>query len=256
MRAFIAFLKKEILENIRSGRFVLLGILFLAFGIMNPAIAKLTPWLLETLAADLEESGMVVTAVTVDALTSWTQFFKNIPMALIAFVLVYSGSFTREYESGTLILMLTKGLSRYKVVLAKASVMLITWSAGYLLCYGVTYAYNAYFWDNSVARELGGAIFNWWLYGTLIVCLTVLFSVLAKTSSGVLLGVGGSAVVFYLIEMLPKIKDFSPSVLMNTSALLVGAESAGDYLCAVVTTIVLCIFCIAVSIPLMNKKKI
>ena len=80
-------------------------------------------------------------------------------------MLVYSGSFTREYESGTLVLMLTKGLSRYKVVLAKASVMLMTWTAGYFLCYGVTYAYNAYFWDNSVARELGAAVFNWWLYG-------------------------------------------------------------------------------------------
>ena len=256
MRAFIAFLKKEILENIRSGRFVLLGILFLAFGIMNPAIAKLTPRLLETLSAELEESGMVLTAVTVDALTSWTQFFKNIPMALIALVLVYSGSFTREYESGTLVLMLTKGLSRYKVVLAKASVMLITWTAGYFLCYGVTYAYNAYFWDNSVARELGAAVFNWWLYGILMVCLTVLFSVLSKTSSGVLLGVGGAAVGFYLIGMLPKIKDYSPSSLMQSAGLLAGTEGAGDYLPSVIVAATLCVFSVAVSIPLMNKKKI
>lgn len=256
MRAFVAFFKKEMLESIRCGRFIILGAIFLVFGIMNPAVAKLTPWLLETLSAELAESGMTVTAVTVDAVTSWTQFFKNIPMALIAVVLVYGNSFTREYESGSLMLMLTKGLSRYKVVFAKASVMLTTWTLGYFLCYGVTYAYNAYFWDNSVAKELDTATFNWWLFGILMVCLTVLFSVLSKTGAGVLLGVGGSAMAFYLIEMFPKVKEYSPAALMNTSALLAGAEGAGDYTKSAAVAAVLCVFCIAVSIPVMNKKQI
>ena len=92
MSAFFAFLKKELLEASRSGKLLFLVILFLLFGIMNPAIAKLTPWLFEIMSESLEESGMVVTQVTVDALTSWTQFFKNVPMALIVFLLMYSGS--------------------------------------------------------------------------------------------------------------------------------------------------------------------
>lgn len=123
MKSFIAFFKKEVLESVRSGKLTILGILFLLFGIMNPAIAKMIPWLLEIMSDYFAEAGMTVTEVTIDALTSWTQFFKNIPMALIVFVLVYSGTFTREYESGTLILILTKGLSRYKVVLAEFAVM-------------------------------------------------------------------------------------------------------------------------------------
>ena len=74
MRAFVAFLKKEMLECLRSGKLLILGALFLGFGIMNPAVAKMTPWLLELMAEEMAESGMTVTAVTVDALTSWTQF--------------------------------------------------------------------------------------------------------------------------------------------------------------------------------------
>ncbi|MFQ9452155.1 MAG: ABC transporter permease [[Ruminococcus] lactaris] len=115
------------------------------FGIMNPAIAKLTPWMLETLSDSLAEQGMMVTEVTVNALTSWTQFFKNIPIALIVFVFLYSGIFTKEYETNTLILILTKGLSRYKVVFAKFFVMFTMWTIGYLLCFAVTYGYNAFF---------------------------------------------------------------------------------------------------------------
>ena len=96
MKALIAFTKKELLEQVRSGKLLFLTILFVLFGIMNPAIAKLTPWLMETLADSLAESGMIVTEVTVSAMDSWVQFFKNIPIALIAFALMESGIFTRE----------------------------------------------------------------------------------------------------------------------------------------------------------------
>ena len=111
MKSLFAFMKKEILEQIRTGKIILLGLLFVLFGIMNPAIAKLTPWILESVADTMESSGMVITSVTITAMDSWTQFFKNIPIGLIAFVLIESSILTKEYSSGTLILSLTKGLS-------------------------------------------------------------------------------------------------------------------------------------------------
>ena len=154
MKSLIAFIKKEILEQIRDGRVLILGMLFVLFGIMNPAVAKLTPWLLETMSDTLAESGMIITEITVSAMDSWVQFFKNIPMALIAFVLMESSIFTKEYQTGTLVLFLTKGLERYKVVIAKSVVITVQWTLGYWLCFGITYGYNAYFWDNSVAQNL------------------------------------------------------------------------------------------------------
>ena len=53
MKGFASFLKKECLEGARSGKLMILGVLFFAFGVMNPAIAKLTPWLLEIMAEEL-----------------------------------------------------------------------------------------------------------------------------------------------------------------------------------------------------------
>ena len=256
MRAFWAFLKKELLESVRSGKIIILGVLFCAFGIMNPAIAKLTPWLFEIMADDLAENGMSVTVVTVDALTSWTQFFKNIPMALIAFVLIYGGIFTKEYESGTLVLMLTKGLTRYKVLLAKAALLFSFWTLGYFLCFGITYVYNDYFWDNSVAKSLMPAVINWWLFGLWVLCLLLLFSVAAKSSSGVLLGTGAGAIGAYLITLLPKAKPYSPASLMESAGLLSGAASSDDYAKAVIVTAVSCVIFIGASIPLLNKKEI
>ena len=96
MRSFIAFLRKESLDQMRSGKAAVIGILFILFGIMNPAIAKMTPWLLEMMADSLAESGMSITLGEITALDSWTQFFKNMPLALIAFVLLQSSIFTKE----------------------------------------------------------------------------------------------------------------------------------------------------------------
>ena len=257
MRSFLAFFKKELLESYRSGKLMILGMLFFAFGVMNPAVAKLTPWLMEIMSESLADSGMIVTSVTVDALTSWTQFFKNIPMAQIAFILLYGGIFTKEYESGTLILLLSKGLARYKVVLSKAIFLLLVWTCGYWLCFCVTYVYNAYFWDNSIAVGLMPAVILWWLFGVFVVCLCVFFSVLSKNNAGVLLGTGSVVLLSSVLDFFPKIAKLTPTSLMTQAgALTVGAKEVSECTIAICLTALLSVACIAASIPIMNKKQL
>lgn len=254
MRTLIAFIKKEWMEQIRSSRLVILGLLFLVFGIMNPAIAKLTPWMMEMLAETMEEAGIAIVEVKVDALTSWTQFYKNVPMALIAFVLLQSNIFTKEYQSGTLTLALTKGLERYKVVVAKTIVLIMTWTVGYWLCYGVTYAYNAYFWDNGIAQNLAFAAICWWLVGVWVIALMVLFSVLGSGNSAVLLGTGGVFFAVYMASLVPKVATFMPTKLMDGVSLLMGATAPGDYTKALITAGTTMVVCFVISIPVFNKK--
>lgn len=256
MKPLVAFIKKEYLETVRTGKIVVLILLFVLFGIMNPAIAKLTPWLMEMMSDTLAESGLVVADVKVDAMTSWTQFFKNIPMALIAFVMIFSDIFTREYRSGTLLLVLTKGLSRYKVVLAKASLLLLFWTLGYGICFGITYGYNAYFWDNGIVNHLFFAAAMWWLFGIWVLCLTVLFSSLLQNNTGVSLCTGGTVILSYLLGMIPKGKAYFPTMLMDGSLLLIGAEGTDAYGKAIMIAASICVICIAVSIPIMNKKQL
>lgn len=187
MKALLAFIKKEWMDLIRSGRLVILITIFLLLGIMNPAMAKLTPWMMEMMSESMEQSGLVVTEVTIDAMTSWTQFFKNVPLGLIAFVLISGNLFTKEYSDGTLILVLTKGLNRYKVIVAKTVMLLLTWSVSYWMCFGITYGYNEYFWDNSVAYNLIETVTLLWVLGIFAVALIVLFSTLSQNGTGVLL---------------------------------------------------------------------
>lgn len=256
MRSLFSFVKKEWIEHFRSGRLLILGMIFVLFGIMNPAIAKMTPWLMETMADSLAESGLIVSEVKVTALDSWMQFYKNAPMALIVFVLMESSIFTKEYQSGTLVLALTKGLERFKVVVAKSVVLLTIWTVGYWLCFGITYLYNAYFWDNSIAESLMFSVVCWWIFGLWVIVLMILFSVLLNSSGAVLCGTGSVVFGLYLIGLFPKLKEYVPTFLMDGNSLIYGVEEAEKYYVTIGISGVMCILCLIFSVFIFNKKRI
>ena len=256
MKQLIAFTKKEFLEQKRSGRIIILTLLFCLFGIMNPAIAKLTPWMMDLLSEELAKSGMSVTKVNVDALTSWTQFFKNGPIVLIVFLVMFGGILTNECQKGTLINVITKGLNRYRIIVSKTFTMFILWTVGYLLCYGITYGYNAYFWDNSIANNLLFAAFGLYLFGLWLITLIPLASTIFSSSSAVLLSLGGAYLTTYLLSLLPTLTELSPTRLTDSANLLTGTSKISDYGMAIIISILFMVFNIVVSIQLFNKKNI
>lgn len=244
----LVFIRKELVEGIRSRKIVILAVVFVLFGIMNPAIAKLTPWMMEMMSDQLAEVGIPVPEMTVDANASWMQFFKNIPLALIIYVLMCGGIFTKEYRSGTLGLLFTKGLKRYEAVAAKTVILLLGWTVGYALCFGITYGYNAYFWDNSIVEDLMQKVIGPWLCGLFVLSLAVFFSALANGLSGVLLGTAGSVIACSIISMIPKVKPYIPTTLMDAPS--------GDILKAVTVTVVLSVILLIASVPIMNKRSL
>lgn len=256
MSALRSFFGKELLAQLRTGKLLFLLILFALFGVMNPAIAKLTPWLLELFSDSLAGSGMTVTEVTVTARDSWGQFFKNIPMALIAFVLLEGGIFTGEYRAGTLTLSLSRGLCRYQVVLAKAAVLLILFTVGYLLCFLITYGYTAYFWDQSTVHHLATAVFCYWLFGVLTISLLCLFSTLLSEGAGVLLGTGAVILVLSLVGLIPGIRDYLPTALTDGTSLILGAVEPAARLAPILITAAASLACFFSSIPIFNQKRL
>lgn len=251
-----AFLKKEWMELYRTGRLLLLLLLFALFGIMNPAVAKLTPWLMETISDSFADTGIVMKDVTVTAMTSWMQFYKNIPVGLLIFVVLNSNSFSAEYQKGTLIPVVTKGLSRRKIVLAKTILIFLSWTALYWLCFGITYAYNAYFWDNDVASHLLFAASLTWLFGMGVAALFIFFSTIGQSATQALLSTGGVVMGAYILRIFPRLDTFLPIRLMDGTSLLHGASSPEDYWVSIAATGILILFCMICAVVCFERKRL
>lgn len=256
MKQLTAFIKKEFSEQIRGGRFMILGILFCLFGIMNPATAKMLPWLLEVMSEQLGDNSMLITGIEVDALTSWTQFFKNMPVLLIVFIVIFSGILTAEYQKGTLINVITKGLKRWKILISKLLIMFVSWTAGYLITFGITYGYNAYFWDNHIAQNLLFAALGYYLVGLWLISIILLASVILKSASAVTLSVGAAFVVSYLKGFLPAFQEYVPTYLLNSNELLIGALDSIQCMAAVGITVFLTLFNGILSVLIFDKRMI
>ena len=256
MRSLVAFLKKEALAQLRSAKLYILVGVFMLLCIMNPAVAKLTPWMLEAMSESMAQAGMNITVTEVTVLDSWVQFFKNIPMGLIVFVILQSNIFTAEYRRGTLILALTKGLDRYKVLISKALTLVVLWTLGIFLCFGITYLGNSLFWDNAPAQHLLLSVTCWWVFGLWVMSLVVLFSAIFSSNVGVLGCVAGTVAVAYLPGLFSKTAEYSPILLMSGSALNYGLAQPKDFAWALGITLGLTALAFAASIPLFNKKQL
>ncbi len=254
---FFTFTGKELLELRRSGRLLIFTVVFILIGVMNPATAKLTPWLLKTMADSLEATGITVTEYTVTAMDSWVQFFKNMPtIGLLFTVVMFGGSFTSEYTRGTLIPLLARGLSKNTVAAAKTLTMLLVWSGGYWMSYGITYAYSEYYWDNSVVKNYAFAALGLWLLGTLLLCCVVFFSSFATLASLLLLGVGAVDIAMHLTCMVGTVQKYLPTFLMDSGELLTGQAQHLDYMAALLITAAASLVMLAVSLPITAKRRV
>ncbi len=256
MKQLIAFTKKEFMENFRSGKVYILLIIFIIFGIMNPAFAKLTPWLFDMMADTMKEQGITLSTITVTAITSWEQYYKNMSMEFIVLVIMFCGVLTSEYQKGTLINMLTKGLPRWKVILAKGTTVLVIWSLCYWMCFGITYSYNAYFWDNGIAEHIAFAAISSYLFGIWLISLILLGSAFLNSGSAVLLITGVIYAINYPLSMIPDVADYLPTKLTSGMELLSGTASTQDYMPAIIITLLLIALSAIVTVVCFNRKRI
>lgn len=248
------FLRKEFLENFRSGRLTFLVILFSVFGIMNPAIAKLTPWILRMLAEPLAKSGITFKEIEITALQSWEQFYKNIPIVLIVLVVIFGGIFSNEYARGTLTPLIVKGLSKTSIFLSKYIIVFCTWTAGFWLCYMITYVYNDIYWDNAGIPNVQTAAFLWWFFGIWIISIEMMFAINCHSSSTVILLVGVVFFASYILSFFARLKNIVPTCLMNGYSFLTGAAAPESIMTSVYVTLAMCILAIVVSILLIRRK--
>lgn len=217
-------LRKELLEQWRTRRMLVVAIVFAALGIGSPLLARYTPELVKALAGD--QFQIVVPPPT--AADAVSQFLKNLGQAgVLTAILLAMGSVAVEKERGTAALLLTKPVSRGAFLLAKLLAVTVTLLVGLLVAGIGGYYYTAILFES--LPPLGWAAMTGLLLLSLVVyaALTFFGSVLARSSLAAA-GIGiGALVVLAILSALPSIGPYTPGGLTTPGAALALGRDAG-----------------------------
>lgn len=253
MRGYWAFTKKELLESVKTYKILIMLSVFLFFGLMSPLAAKYMP---EIANSFLPENFIVELSAPV-ALDSWAQFFKNMSqIGLIVLVITFCNTMANEFTRGTLVNLLTKGLSRKSVVLSKFTAAAIIWTISYFLAFIVAYVYTQYFWRHDfMLVPLLFAVLCLWFFGILLLAVVVSGGAMFNTIHGTLLFTITFILLITLVGAFPELQKYTPVALIMDNLLIMQSEvPASDYFGAIIVSICLSILTILQGCFMFEKK--
>lgn len=254
MRHYTAFLKKELFEYAKTYKLLIMLIVFAVFGITNPLVAKLLPDILGSLITD----GIAMSLPEATIYDAWTQFFKNATqMGLFVMVILFSNILSTELSKGTLIHMLTKGLSRTALILSKYTGMVLVWTLSIVLCFVLTYGYTVYLFPAGEAKNLLFSVFCLWLFGVFLLAMLMLSATLTKSNYGCMLITGAAVVVSMLLNIIPATHNYNPiSLITDNIGLIADTVEVSSLIYVVLIAGVLSLLFVTIAVQVFRKKQL
>jgi ABC-2 type transport system permease protein len=239
MMGFTVLLKKELREQLRTGRLVAVAAVFVLFGILGPLTDRFMKELFDAIGA--ESGGMTFQVPAPSLAGASVQILKNLSQfGIICALLLAMGSVAWERERGTAGMILTKPASRAAFLAAKLVAISITLAVSVALGCGLAYLYTALLYpaafpiDGYVAMSL----LLWWML-VIFAAITMLGSTITRSAIAAA-GIGLVAlVVLGILGALPIIGPWMPSSLGNPASDLVLGKDPGSILGPVLFNIAL-----------------
>ena len=251
---FSAYLKKELLENLRTYRLLILAVSYVVFGLMEPIMYRMLPMILESEGLDPAMMQMMDTSQQ-GLLRSYIGNLSQIGLLIVTLSLM--GTLASELQRKYWILPRSKGGSAAALVLSKFSlysigIILVTW-AGFL----VNFFYSAVLFE-STGLELPAVIQSGLLFALyFIFLLAFLFLMIALINKGIPAAVVTLLVSFLIFPLLSNfslLEGFLPSALTEESGkFFLDWPSLGQTL---ISTILLTFFCLLAAIQRIKTMEI
>jgi ABC-2 type transport system permease protein len=228
-------LRKELLEQWRTMRLTLVGVVFLLIGLGSPLLARFTPEILKVVAGD--QLPIVLPPPT--AADAVDQLAKNVTQfgALIA-ILLAMGSVATEKERGTAALLLAKPVGRAGFLVAKLAAIGVTRAAALVLAVAGAWFYTLVLFEPlSLTGAIATIVLDWLLLLSWA-AITFLGSTLTRSAVAAA-GLGIVAlIVIGILSALPPIAPWLPTGLVGPARILALGRDGADVLRPVVGSLV------------------
>ncbi len=248
----LSFLKKELKEFTRTPKGLILLVLFIFFAIASPILAKYMNELLLAIASDVP-----ITLPEPTLQDAWLQFYKNTSTIFVVYIIIITGTISQEKNKGSIILVLTKKVTRFNLIFSKFLAGIIAFTALYIVSvllggWYTNYLFGAYIYDG-----LYISLLIFWLMGVFFTALAIFMSVIGKTpTSSALLGFFGFAVL-QILSISSRIALFNPAGASSiVNGILVGSIELGDLWIQIVSTLLGTIILFVSGYMIFKKQEI
>jgi ABC-2 type transport system permease protein len=238
---FIYSLYKELLEQKRTYRFLVLAVILLFFSLLSPLAAKFSPQLISMVPGGEELSSVIPTPTLLDAIG---QYVKNISQfGMLMAIFLAMGMVIQEKDKGTAAMILVKPMSRLCFLLAKFSGLSLVFLACLVISGASAYYYTGILFtspDFAGWFLMNGLLF---VYMEVYLAITLLFSTLMRSQAAAVGLSFGVLLVLGLAGTLGSLGQYLPAQLITWGAsLAVGQTTA--YWPALVTSVGLVAVCL------------
>jgi len=249
----LALLKKELMEYLKTSKFIVLIALFAFFAFMSPLLARYINEILGLVSTDINIS--LPDPTYADA---WLQYYKNMSsLCLIVFMIIVTGTVAQEKNKGSIMLVLTKKVSRFQFIIAKFLAAIIIYTILFLVSLIISAAYTYFLFDQFVYSGLALSLVLMWMMGIFYATMAILASVIAKSpTTAALYGFVGYA-VFNLLNIATGLQKYNPagaSSLVNS--ILMGASSNIDNWICLGATFLGIVIAFSVGYMIFRKQEI
>jgi ABC-2 type transport system permease protein len=213
MNFWVVF-RKEMLEQWRTHKVLIVGAVLFLFGLTSPLLAKFTPEMLAAVPGLPEGmADFIPTPTVADAIT---QYIKNMSQFGILLALLMSmGSVAQEKERGTAAMILSRPVSRGTFILAKFAALKVTFVVSLLLASLGCWYYTFLLFE---ALPLGPFLLmnclmlvNFMVY----IAMTLLCSTLARSQSAAGGLAFGGLILLAGLGAFPRLAEYLPGRLFE-----------------------------------------
>lgn len=226
-----AFVKKELKEFVKTPKLIIILCVFVFFAILSPLTARYMNELLAMLAEDVQ-----ITFPEPTIKDAWVQIYKNTTsLCLIVYLIMMTGTVAQEKNKGSILLVLTKKVSRFQFLFGKWIGGAILWTIAWLATLLIGGLYTQILFHEVFYEGLFESVVLMWFMGLFYTSFAILASVVSKTPTiAALLGFAGYA-FFNLLNISETLTKFNPS----GAASLVNGILYGIIPASVITTCLL-----------------
>lgn len=248
LRLYFVALRKELIQQWRTKRMLVVGAIFLLFGLGSPLLANLTPQLLQNIEGAEQFAELIPTPTNLDALE---QYIRNITQfGFIIAVLLGMGAVAGEKEKESSVIILSKPLPRWAFVLSKFTAQALLYFASFTISSLGAYYYTLLLFE---PFALGSFLFgNFLLFVWMLVftAVTLLSSTIANSTSAAAGMALGGAIIFLILGTIPQISQLMPSGLIAWASQLGLATETAPNAGALASNIllILCLLITAVAV--------